>query len=44
MRFGFLDQATVNRIAQGTAIKLLGLDLDPNPAPDAGAPRPAART
>ena len=39
LQFGFLDQATVNRIARGTAIELLGLDLDPNPAPDAGAAR-----
>ena len=26
-QFGFLDQDSVNRIARGTAIELLGLDL-----------------
>jgi predicted TIM-barrel fold metal-dependent hydrolase len=35
LQFGFLDQQSVNRIARGTAIELLGLDLDPDPAPAA---------
>ena len=35
LQFGFLDQASINRIARGTAIELLGLDLDPDPAPGA---------
>jgi predicted TIM-barrel fold metal-dependent hydrolase len=29
-QFGHLDQATINAIARGNAIALLGLDLDPN--------------
>ncbi|MFC5745685.1 amidohydrolase family protein [Actinomadura rugatobispora] len=27
LRYGHLDQATINRIARGNAIRLLGLDL-----------------
>jgi hypothetical protein len=29
-QFGHLPQATINRIARGNAIELLGLPLDPN--------------
>jgi hypothetical protein len=31
MQFGHLDQAAINQIARGNAIRLLGLDL-PDPA------------